>query len=60
MKKEKKSSSKLSKEIDNSLTKRAEAFIYEEMKKSIMSNPALMGQLTQSGKGSEKESIEID
>jgi len=59
MKREKKSS-KLSKEIDNSLTKRAEAFIYEEMKKSIMSNPALMGQIAQSGKSLGKEGSEMD
>ncbi len=57
MKKEKK---KRKNEMDDSLSKRAEAFIYEEIRKSIMGNPILMGQLMQSANNMEKVRIEAD
>ena len=37
-------------ESDSPISKRAEAYVFEEIKKSIMRNPALMSQLAQSGK----------
>ena len=59
MKKGKKNTRKKD-EIDSLLSKRAEAFIYEEITKSIMSNPVLMSQLMQSANNMGKAGIEVD
>ena len=37
-------------ESDSPISKRAEAYVFNEVKKSIMQNPALMGQLQQGEK----------
>lgn len=63
MKKSKKSvrkpEAKLTKKIESSLSKRAETLIYDEIKKSIIGNPALFNQLTQAESPSGKANIDI-
>lgn len=64
MKKSKKSDkiakNKLIKEIDSLLSKRAETLVFEEIKKSIMNNPALMSQLSQAEKSLGKGNAEVE
>lgn len=50
----KKSNQKLMREIE-ALTKRADEYAMAEIKKSIMQNPALMGQLQGAAKASSEE-----
>ena len=56
-----KKSSKLLKGIESSFSKRAEDFVFNEIKKEIAHNPALMNQLQQAEKNLTKgASIDIE
>lgn len=53
--------SKLMKGIELAFSKRAEALVYDQIKKEIAQNPALMNQLAQAEKGLAKGSgMDID
>lgn len=47
-------------ESDSPISKRAEAYVFNEIKKSIMQNPALMGQLAQNEKSLGSGGAEVE
>lgn len=55
-----KSKEKLIKEIESSLSKRAEDFVFNEIKKEIAQNPGLMSQLSQAGEAKYDKSVDVD
>jgi len=51
---------KLMKEIESIFSQRAESLVFNEIKKEIAQNPALMNQLAQAEKGLTKSSGDVD
>ena len=55
-----KKNEKFVKEIESALSKRAEDFVFNEIKKELAQNPGLMNQLSQAAEGISGKSIEAD